>query len=208
MHSTQALLDEVPDDFICPISLSVMKSPLMSKDGKNFERKAIIDWLSRGNGSCPLTRQPLTPSCLAPNVSLKMNIRRWKKTNGILDSDDDDSSVSSESETGFVGFIRLDDHEEDGTRLTNIDPEFERLEVQRRVDEELHDLIELYNEVLELTSTELDTMPPPSRRPSPFENHEPLSPEERDAAIGFLVAHTARRHLTPAGHLNKKASCS
>jgi hypothetical protein len=203
VHSNQAL-EEVPDDFICPISLSVMKSPLMSKDGKNFERKAIIDWLARGNGSCPLTRQPLTPSCLVPNVNLKMNIRRWKRRNGLLDSENDDSSVSSESDSGFVGFVRLDDHEEDGTRLTDIDSS----EVQRRVDEELSDLIELYNEVLELTSTALDTMPPPSRRPSPFESHEALSPEERDAAIGVLVAHTARCHWTPAALLKTKAPCS
>lgn len=54
----------------------------MSRHGHNFERSAILSWLSRST-ECPLTRKPLKPSDLLPNRSLEQKIRVWKETNGI-----------------------------------------------------------------------------------------------------------------------------
>jgi hypothetical protein len=182
LPTADAALDEIPSEFICPISLSVMKSPVMSRDGKNFERTAILDWLNRGNLNCPLTRQPLKASLLAPNVNLKRSIKRWKKGRGQLVSGNDDDSLSSrESDVGFVGLLQVD--QDDGgiqqgsnTAVERQAAESLRLqETRRRVDEELGYLLDLYNEVLELTSAPLDTVPSPVQHTSPIGSHGPLS---------------------------------
>lgn len=178
-------MDDIPSEFICPISLSVMKDPVMSMDGKNFERNAILDWLNRGNSVCPLTRKPLKPSFLAPNVNLKMKIERWQKESGMFlsteNDDDDDSSSSNESDAmGIVGVLQYEQEDEETRRRFEAEAALEEemesrrwQETQRIVDEELHDLLELYNEVLGLTSSSANTMPP--ERPSPFENSKSSS---------------------------------
>jgi hypothetical protein len=80
-HMT-TLLEEVPYDFLCPITQEVMKHPLMNKYGINYERRAILEWLNNGNNTCPMTRNPLRPSMLLPNVRLETKIRAWLKENG------------------------------------------------------------------------------------------------------------------------------
>lgn len=123
----------------------------MSKDGKNFEKKAILDWLNRGNVNCPLTRQPLKPSLLIPNNNLKMSITRWKQNLGVPDKVDDDSSSSSETENDFVGLLQVEENSsEDST------PNTTEISQADSIEDELRDLLDLYNEVLELTSTPLD----------------------------------------------------
>jgi hypothetical protein len=76
--------DEQPDpSFICPLTLEVMRDPLMDRKGLNFERHAIVEWLNRGNATCPLTREPLSYSKLVPNAALRLKIEQWKKDHNI-----------------------------------------------------------------------------------------------------------------------------
>ena len=75
--------EDIPDQFICPLTLDVMEDPLITREGKNFERQAIVEWLNQGNNTCPLTRQPLSLSKLIPNTTLRMKIVAWKKDNGM-----------------------------------------------------------------------------------------------------------------------------
>jgi hypothetical protein len=72
---------EVPYDFLCPITQEVMKHPVMNKYGINYERRAILEWLNENN-TCPMTRNPLRPSMLLPNVRLETEVRAWLKENG------------------------------------------------------------------------------------------------------------------------------
>jgi U-box domain len=193
-HADESLA-EAPAEFICPISLSVMKNPVMSRDGQNFEKHAILDWLNRGNTNCPLTRQPLKASLLAPNVNLKMKIQRWRRSNKCMLDDDDDTCNSSD----FVGLLDVDHHDSEiqhsPTESGREAAEYHLAqEIQRRVDYELFDLMELYNEVLELTSSPLDSMPPPSRRPSPFGSRGPTSRDQTDTAISAIIARNMFAH--------------
>jgi hypothetical protein len=73
---------DIPESFICPLTLEIYRDPLMSRCGKNFERKAIVEWLDRGNYSCPLTRQPLSLSLLVPNAKLRIEVEEWKRKHG------------------------------------------------------------------------------------------------------------------------------
>lgn len=85
---------DVPDHFVCPLTLQMMKDPLCSKYGHNFERSSILDWLD-SNDTCPITRQPLSPSMLIPNHSLRLRINAWQSANEVdlLLSDEFDTSL-------------------------------------------------------------------------------------------------------------------
>jgi U-box domain len=123
-----------PDEFVCPISLCVMKDPVVSKTGQNYDRQAILQWLNRGNDSCPLTRQPLKPSLLVPNHHLKRNILKWKMDRQVFDFDDDDDDQSAD----VGGWLNLPDRRPRQTP-----------ERSQSVDG-LSDLLALYEEVMEL----------------------------------------------------------
>jgi hypothetical protein len=146
---------DAPKEFVCPISLEVMKEPVMSKDGQNYDRQAILQWLNQGNFDCPLTRRPLKPSYLLPNHSLKMSIMRWKVDQGVdLNNNDDDSSESSEYDHGFVGLLNVD-----GAGAVPWGGNSDPAASTAATEASLRELLELYNEVLELTATPMNSVP-------------------------------------------------
>lgn len=69
---------DIPDWAMCPLTLEIMNDPLMDRDGLNYERKAIVEWLNRGHSTCPLTRKPLSYRMLAPNAQLKLRLDNWR----------------------------------------------------------------------------------------------------------------------------------
>lgn len=71
----------IPSNFICPLTLEIMKDPLISRHGQSYERRAIMEWIHQGNSTCPMTRQPLRLSGLITNHALKVQIELWKKEN-------------------------------------------------------------------------------------------------------------------------------
>ncbi|KAL3530738.1 hypothetical protein ACH5RR_010060 [Cinchona calisaya] len=73
----------IPDDFRCPISLELMKDPVIVSTGQTYERSCIEKWLEAGHGTCPKTQQPLTSSALTPNYVLRSLIAQWCEANGI-----------------------------------------------------------------------------------------------------------------------------
>ena len=65
---------ELPDAFLCPLTLEPMQHPVVTCDGQTYERDAIEQWLRRSSTS-PLTGQQLQHLGLAPNVVLRGLIR-------------------------------------------------------------------------------------------------------------------------------------
>jgi U-box domain len=84
----------VPSKFICPLTLDIMKDPLISRHGQSYERRAIMEWIHQGNSTCPMTRQPLRLSGLITNHSLKAQIQQWKKENNYNSSSKNNTSKS------------------------------------------------------------------------------------------------------------------
>jgi len=82
-NSSVVDVEDIPQSYICPLTLEIMDDPLMDRRGMNFERKAILEWLHRGNSTCPLTREPLSYSKLIPNAQLRFQIDQWKTLKGI-----------------------------------------------------------------------------------------------------------------------------
>ena len=85
--------DKAPSHFICPLTLQIMRDPVLSRYGQNYERCAILEWLtsSNGHGSCPLTRRPLELRGLVSNHNLRCQIRQWQQQRD--DHDDDDENT-------------------------------------------------------------------------------------------------------------------
>jgi U-box domain len=69
--------DDIPPDFLCPLSLSIMEEPVIASDGHTYEKYNIQTWMVQKKNS-PITREKLL-SHLFPNLLLKNQIDDWKK---------------------------------------------------------------------------------------------------------------------------------
>ncbi|WVZ90870.1 hypothetical protein U9M48_037129 [Paspalum notatum var. saurae] len=57
----------IPDEFRCPISLELMKDPVIVATGQTYERVCIEKWLASGHHTCPNTQQRMSNTTLTPN---------------------------------------------------------------------------------------------------------------------------------------------
>ncbi|CAI9275986.1 unnamed protein product [Lactuca saligna] len=67
----------IPVDFLCPISLEIIKDPVIVSTGQTYERSYIQRWINGGNTTCPKTRQKLRNLTLTPNYVLRNLITQW-----------------------------------------------------------------------------------------------------------------------------------
>ncbi|RLM99093.1 protein spotted leaf 11-like [Panicum miliaceum] len=72
----------IPDEFRCPISLELMKDPVIVATGQTYERVCIEKWLV-GHHTCPKTQQRMTNTTLTTNYVLRSLIAQWCEANGI-----------------------------------------------------------------------------------------------------------------------------
>ncbi|KAH7031643.1 uncharacterized protein B0I36DRAFT_125309 [Microdochium trichocladiopsis] len=72
---------EVPDWAIDDISFGIMVDPVVTKTGKSYERASLMEHL-RKHPSDPLTREPLQPSELRPNLGLRQACDEFLAQNG------------------------------------------------------------------------------------------------------------------------------
>ncbi|CAN4115760.1 unnamed protein product [Withania somnifera] len=67
----------VPADFRCPISLDLMRDPVVVSTGQTYERSSITVWFESGHTTCPKTGQTLTHTDVITNSALKNLIAMW-----------------------------------------------------------------------------------------------------------------------------------
>jgi U-box domain len=93
-----------PTRFLCPLTRNLMNDPVMTKDGINFERDAIVKWLnSSPEGTCPVTTKPLSRNGLVSNSMLQREIEEWEERYGHVQSEKKvPSTRSSSSSSSFV----------------------------------------------------------------------------------------------------------
>jgi U-box domain len=103
----------VPDEFICPITLSPMHRPLVTRAGLNFERSAILQWLQT-SPSCPLTRMPLGLKDLIPNPALEVKFQTWLEENDIPTTVVEDAVEKDfgADKVGFLGYLIVPENAE------------------------------------------------------------------------------------------------
>ncbi|OAE26556.1 hypothetical protein AXG93_3817s1190 [Marchantia polymorpha subsp. ruderalis] len=90
-------LTRPPKDFVCPITNQLFDDPVTLETGQTYERKAIQEWLDRGNTTCPITRQTLVISALPKtNYVLKRVVDCWKEQHPELAAEFGSSAESPE----------------------------------------------------------------------------------------------------------------
>ena len=68
---------ELPSEYVCPITQSVMVDPVSTEDGHTYERSAIARWLAKKRTS-PLTGAALRTTTLVPNIALRKLIEEHR----------------------------------------------------------------------------------------------------------------------------------
>jgi hypothetical protein len=64
--------EDIPHEFLCPISQEVMRDAVSTSDGHTYERQHIEAWLKENqNPTSPITGLPLGNKALIPNHSLR-----------------------------------------------------------------------------------------------------------------------------------------
>ena len=76
-------INDIPNEYICPITLDIMTDPVICADGYTYERNAILQL--RGSFS-PMTRQPIDKLGLIPNRALKSCIDKFLELNKVKTS--------------------------------------------------------------------------------------------------------------------------
>jgi len=71
------------EEFICPITRSIMREPAVTPSGISYDRPNLARWV-RERGTDPGTGQPLREKHLYPNLALRSTIERWAKGKGLL----------------------------------------------------------------------------------------------------------------------------
>lgn len=67
----------VPKDFCCPISLDLMRDPVIVATGQTYDRASISRWMEEGHCTCPKTGQLLDHTRLMSNRALRSLIMQW-----------------------------------------------------------------------------------------------------------------------------------
>ena len=76
MFGRTRVVCEIPEEYICPISLEIMSDPVILPSGYSFDKVSLEVTLSN---MCPITRIPFDRTNLIPNRQLKDGIERFIK---------------------------------------------------------------------------------------------------------------------------------
>ncbi|KAA8526248.1 hypothetical protein F0562_008549 [Nyssa sinensis] len=73
----------IPKDFCCPISLDLMRDPVIVSTGQTYDRTSIYQWMEEGNNICPKTGQLFAHTHLVQNKAVRSLIVQWCTAHGI-----------------------------------------------------------------------------------------------------------------------------
>ncbi|KAJ8562965.1 hypothetical protein K7X08_031417 [Anisodus acutangulus] len=73
----------IPEEYLCPISLELLRDPVIVATGQTYERSFIQRWIDGGNTRCPKTQQIVEDLTLTPNIALRSLISDWCTRNNI-----------------------------------------------------------------------------------------------------------------------------
>ncbi|XP_066142356.1 WD repeat, SAM and U-box domain-containing protein 1-like isoform X2 [Euwallacea fornicatus] len=68
---------DIPDEFLCPITHEIMREPVTCSDGFTYERNAIAEWFMSGKFTSPMTNEILGNTEFSANLELRDEIRKF-----------------------------------------------------------------------------------------------------------------------------------
>ncbi|KAE8696484.1 U-box domain-containing protein 17 [Hibiscus syriacus] len=87
----------IPKDFCCPISLELMRDPVIISTGQTYDRSSIARWMEEGHCTCPKTGQTLIHNRLVPNRALRNLIMQWCTAHGVPYNPTESTDASAET---------------------------------------------------------------------------------------------------------------
>jgi WD40 repeat protein len=69
--------EEVPEDYLCPITNEVMTNPVVAADGNTYQKGNIAEWVMRGKRNSPLTGELLSDTKFYDNLLVKKMVRKF-----------------------------------------------------------------------------------------------------------------------------------
>ena len=94
----------IPTEFYCPITLDIMKEPVIGLDGHTYEKIEIIHWLNNNNNKSPMTRQYMDIGSLIPNYALKSQIESYIQKNKIDTETKIDKFIENKFNSNIIKF--------------------------------------------------------------------------------------------------------
>ncbi|KAK7300508.1 hypothetical protein RJT34_11353 [Clitoria ternatea] len=82
-NSMSMMIQNIPDEFRCPISLDFMRDPVIVSSGHTYDRTSIAQWINSGHHTCPKSGQRLIHTALIPNYALKSLVQQWCYDNNV-----------------------------------------------------------------------------------------------------------------------------
>ncbi|KAJ0972194.1 hypothetical protein J5N97_020153 [Dioscorea zingiberensis] len=73
---------EVPDYLCCKITFDIFRDPVITPCGVTYERAVILEHLQKVGNFDPLTREPLEPHQLVPNLAIKQAVQAFLSEHG------------------------------------------------------------------------------------------------------------------------------
>ncbi|XP_061970103.1 E3 ubiquitin-protein ligase CHIP [Populus nigra] len=73
---------EVPDFLCCKITLDILRDPVITPSGVSYERAVLLDHLEKVGNFDPITREPLEPSQLVPNLAIREAVHAYLDKHG------------------------------------------------------------------------------------------------------------------------------
>lgn len=86
---------EIPQEFICPLTLEIMSDPVVNKHNQAYERTAILEWVGE-HGTCPLTRIPCRVTDYFTYHQLRMKIEAFQLAYDLPSTDEPNSSMCNQ----------------------------------------------------------------------------------------------------------------
>ena len=75
VRDDDASKEVVVDSFFCPLTMKVLRDPVVTADGQTYERTEIASWFELGNKTSPLTGAELPSTHLTSNIALRNAIQ-------------------------------------------------------------------------------------------------------------------------------------
>lgn len=92
-------MSNIPNEYLCPITQSLMKNPVSLTCGHTYDRDSIEQWFRTNEKSCPTCRMTMSNPTLTTNWTLKSLIDKFN--NGIYGTD---NVVITDNGEGVMSF--------------------------------------------------------------------------------------------------------
>ena len=73
-------VEEIPHEFICPITYDLMVKPVKCSDGFVYEESAILEWLMTRRNTSPMTNLEIAETNLVPCEELRQKIEQFRNS--------------------------------------------------------------------------------------------------------------------------------